>query len=87
MNDRPPPTPDQIAWLEGYPTRWELVKLVQIVQAATITQMELCVAIATGDQSSVPTIAAEASATNDRIAVIARELLNAGADPEWDHRA
>lgn len=79
---------DCVAYLHGQPTRNELLPLILTVSSLTTAVMELAVAIADGGKPTEFMDAARPLVEHkERLNGLMRELMNAGVDPQWDHKA
>lgn len=82
------PEADRIAHFVGSPTREELLPLVRAVFNLQATVVELGLALSdAGQNQKVMTILRGTIASSDEMAALIREMVNAGVDSEWDHRA
>lgn len=81
------PQADCVAYLQQPPTRNELLPVILAVSSLTSAVMELAVALADGAKpNDVMNAARPLVEKKERLDGLMRELINAGVDPQWDHK-
>lgn len=81
------PQTECIAYYAGTPTRQELLPVVQALFDLQSTVLELGLVVSDdGRNEEVVETLRGTVVSSERIAALIREMMNAGVDPEWDHR-